>query len=59
MIRLACAAGMSVLVTVSLAGCAKVDRHVTVYQTDDRGGLYPAGPISGEPTYHVGWRIPR
>lgn len=56
-IRLARAAGMGAIVAVFLTGCAKVDRHVTVYQTDDRGGLYPAGTISGEPTYHVGWRI--
>ena len=63
-IRLARAAGMGVSVAVFLTGCAvlltacaKVARHITVYQTDDRGGLYPAGTISGEPTYHVGWRI--
>jgi len=47
------------LVCALAAGCATVDRHVTVYQTDDRGGLYPAGPLSGEPAYHVGWRIYR
>jgi hypothetical protein len=42
---------------VALASCATVERHVTVYQTEDRGGIYPAGPISGEPAYHVGWRL--
>ncbi|MGD9884299.1 MAG: hypothetical protein AB7F22_29295 [Reyranella sp.] len=47
------------LLVAVLSSCARVDRHVTVYQTDDRGGLYPAGPLSGEPTYHVGWRIYR
>jgi len=56
-IRHARAAGVGAIVAVLITGCAKVDRHVTVYQTDDRGGLYPAGAISGEPTYHVGWRI--
>lgn len=44
---------------VALAGCATVERHVTVYQQDDRGGLYPAGPMSGEPAYFVGWRLYR
>ena len=56
--RLARSAGVGVLVT-AITGCATVNRHVTVYQSDDRGGLYPAGPISGEPSYHVGWRIYR
>ncbi|WP_395713332.1 hypothetical protein [Reyranella sp.] len=57
LVRRARAAGVGAIAAALLTGCSKIDRHVTVYQTDDRGGLYPADTSSGEPTYHVGWRI--
>ncbi|MFO1157235.1 MAG: hypothetical protein U1E60_00190 [Reyranellaceae bacterium] len=42
---------------VALAGCATMERHVTVWQAADPGGVYPSGPLSGEPAYFVGWHV--
>lgn len=50
--RLARWACLGVLVTV-LVGCSN---NVTAWRKDDSGGLYPAGEISGEPTFGIGWR---
>ena len=49
MARWAC---LGALVTV-LVGCSD---NVTAWRKDNSGGLYPAGEISGEPTFGVGWR---
>jgi len=43
---------LGALVTV-LVGCSD---NVTAWRKDDPGGLYPAGEISGEPTFGIGWR---
>jgi hypothetical protein len=43
---------LGALVTV-LIGCSD---NVTAWRKDDTGGLYPAGEISGEPTFGIGWR---
>jgi hypothetical protein len=45
------------VLVAALASCATVERHVTVWQVDDPGGVYPAGPMSGDPAYFVGWRL--
>jgi hypothetical protein len=37
----------------ALAGCGD---NVTAWRKDNSGGLYPAGEISGEPTFGIGWR---
>ena len=50
--RVARWACLGALVTV-LVGCSD---NVTAWRKDDPGGLYPAGEISGEPTFGVGWR---
>ena len=50
--RLARWACLGALVTV-LVGCSD---NVTAWRKDDSGGLYPAGEISGEPTFGIGWR---
>ena len=50
--RLARWACLGALVTV-LVGCGD---NVTAWRKDDPGGLYPAGEMSGEPTFGVGWR---
>ena len=36
----------------TLVGCSD---NVTAWRKDDPGGLYPAGEISGEPTFGIGW----
>jgi len=46
-----------IVLVAALASCATVERHVTVWQVDDPGGVYPAGPMSGDPAYFVGWRL--
>ena len=43
---------LGALVT-ALVGCSD---NVTAWRKDNSGGLYPAGEISGEPTFGVGWR---
>jgi hypothetical protein len=50
--RLARWACLGALVT-TLIGCSN---NVTAWRKDDPGGLYPAGEMSGEPTFGVGWR---
>ena len=50
--RLARWACLGALATV-LAGCGD---NVTAWRKDNSGGLYPAGDISGEPTFGIGWR---
>ena len=50
--RLARWACLGALVTV-LVGCSD---NVTAWRKDNSGGLYPAGDISGEPTFGVGYR---
>jgi hypothetical protein len=37
-----------------LAGCA--GNQFNAYRKDAPGGVYPAGEMSGEPAYYVGWR---
>lgn len=44
---------LGVFVTV-LVGCA--DRGITAWRKDDSGGIYPAGEMSGEPTFGIGYR---
>lgn len=36
-----------------LVGCSD---NVTAWRKDNSGGLYPAGNISGEPTFGIGYR---
>jgi hypothetical protein len=50
--RLARWACLGALATI-LAGCGD---NVTAWRKDNSGGLYPAGEISGEPTFGIGWR---
>jgi len=50
--RVARWACLGALVT-ALVGCSD---NVTAWRKDNSGGLYPAGEISGEPTFGVGWR---
>jgi len=49
---------MSVLVALLclalLAACISVP---TAYTHADPGGVWPAGELSGAPTYFVGWRV--
>jgi hypothetical protein len=52
--RLARWACLGALVT-ALVGCSD---SVTAWRKENSGGLYPAGDISGEPTFGVGWRRP-
>ena len=44
---------LGVFVTI-LVGCA--DRGITAWRKDDPGGVYPAGEMSGEPTFGIGYR---
>ena len=45
--------GLGAFVAV-LAGCDA--QGITAWRKDDPGGIYPAGEMSGEPTYGIGWR---
>jgi hypothetical protein len=53
------AAGLLALAVLAAAGCARVERHVVVWRADDPGGVYPSGPLNGDPAYFVGWRVAR
>ncbi|GEP52874.1 hypothetical protein [Reyranella soli] len=44
---------LGALVTV-LAGCE--GEGITAWRKDDPGGIYPAGEMSGEPAFGIGWR---
>src|SRR6266404_4355107 len=39
-------------VALPLAGC------LTAYTREAPGGVYPEGPLSGPPSYYVGWTQP-